>query len=77
MEVDLTSMTVSIPRDKIEKITKKCQNVIQSDQTTIQELLSINSSWNTTVEAVITAAQYVRYKRDLYLLNVYTILNRI
>ena len=60
MEVDSTSMMVSLPRDKIEKITKKCQNVIQSDQTTIQELASLIGSLNATVEAVMPAALYVR-----------------
>ena len=60
IELDSIKMTVSLPQAKIENIMKKCHSMLNSPKTTIHELASLIGTLQSTLEAIIPAALYVR-----------------
>ena len=59
-ELDSIKMTVSLPPAKIENILKKCHIMLNSPKTTFHELASLIGTLQSTMEAIIPAALYVR-----------------
>lgn len=57
---DSSNMVGSVPQEKINNILLKCQALLQTSQTTIHELASLIGTLQSTVEAVVPAAFYVR-----------------
>lgn len=61
MVIDSAEMALSLPRGKLELISKWCQKLLQMKEATIRELSSLLSNLNSTALAIFSAPLQVRY----------------
>ena len=59
--IDSVTMSRSLPKQKVVNLRQKCQNLIQSPQTTAGEVASLIGSLCSTAQAVLPAFLQMRY----------------
>ena len=63
--VNSVTLTLSLPRDKIRKVRKECQEVMESPQNTIRQLTKLLGLLSSTIQAVFPAPLYFRHLQEV------------
>ena len=59
--VDATSMLISLPKDKIQKIKQQCLILQENNNLTVLELTRLIRTFSSTIQAVLLALLEYRY----------------
>ena len=60
MEIDSNALSISLPQEKVQKIKLKCQNLYQSHNVSISELIKVLGHLTSTIQTVLPARIYLR-----------------
>ena len=63
--VNSVTLTLSFPRDKIRKVRKECQEVMDSPQITIRQLTKLLGLLSSTIQAVFPAPLHFRHLQEV------------
>ena len=63
MIIDSLEMTVSLPQEKVESISKKYQDILSVQEVSIKDLAKLLGTLSSTSLAIHTAPLYMRYLR--------------
>ena len=63
--VNSVTLTLSLPRDKIRKVRKECQEVMDSPQITIRQLTKLLGLLSSTIQAVFPAPLHFRHLQEV------------
>ena len=63
--VNSVILTLSLPRDKIRKVRKECQEVMDSPQITIRQLTKLLGLLSSTIQAVSPAPLHFRHLQEV------------
>ncbi len=63
--VNSLNLTLALPRDKIRKIKKECQRIIDSPQITIRQLAKLLGFLTSTIQAVFPAPLHFRQLQEV------------
>ena len=61
MIIDSVEMTVSLPQEKVESISKRCQDILSVQEVPIKDLAKLLRTLSSTALAILPAPLYMRY----------------
>ena len=61
MITDPVEMAVSLPQEKVESISKRCQDVLSMQEVLIKDLAKLLGTLSSTALAILPAPTYIRY----------------
>ena len=59
--IDSQAMTLALPRDKVRKVKKECQSVLNLPQITVRELAKVLGNLTSTIQAVFPGPLHFRH----------------
>ena len=61
MIIDLVKMTVSLPQEKVESISKRCRGIFSMQEVSVKDLAKVSGTLSSTVLTIFPALLYMRY----------------
>jgi hypothetical protein len=62
--VDSQALTLALPRDKIRRVKKECQNLLDLQVVTVRELAKVLGHLTSTIQAVFPAPLHFRHLQE-------------
>lgn len=62
--VDSLTLSLALPRDKLRKVRKKCQHLLDSPLVSVQQLAKLLGRLTSTIQAVFLHFRHLRSEKD-------------